>query len=67
MSKLDYMNNVRLLNCPPLYADWKGNLNELHIIDLSRVYGMNIQPFICLSSTLVHKDMGMSVLVCLAM
>lgn len=47
MSKLDYMNNVRLLNCPPLYTDWKGNLNESHISDLSRNHGLNIQPFIC--------------------
>ena len=64
MSTLDYMNNVRLLNCPPLYTDWKGNLNELHISDLSRDHDLDIQPFICLSSTLVHKDLRMSVLVC---
>lgn len=47
MSKLDYMNNVGLLNCPSLYTDWRGNLNELHISDLSRDHGLNIQPFKC--------------------
>lgn len=67
MSKLDYMNNVRLLNCPLLYTDWKGNLNDLHISDLSRDHGLNTQPFICLSSTLVHKDTRMSALVCYSM
>jgi len=41
------MNNVRLLNCPPLCSDWNGNLNELRISDLSRTHGLNIQPFIC--------------------
>lgn len=28
-----------------LYTDWRGNLNELHISDLSRDHGLNIQPF----------------------
>lgn len=67
MSNLDYMNNVRLLNCLLLYTDWKGNLNDLHISDLSRDHGLNTQPFICLSSTLVHKDMRTSALVCYSM